>query len=153
MSSQGTWIAVVDDDVSTRQALARVLTANGWLPVVFATGAELFVVLKVTRPACVILDVCLPPPNGLEVEVMLHERAPSVPVIFVTAHEDPAVEAHARACPRSMFLRKPVSEAQLMAAIAATVAASRPSNGSTPHETGGPLPAGLQPSLHRFGLP
>jgi two-component system response regulator FixJ len=118
MPRQGNWIAVLEDDDSTRLALSRILEANKWTALGFRTGDELLAVLEDAVPACAILDICLPPPNGFEVYALIRERVPLLSVIFITAYEDPVIDARARACSNAILLRKPIGEAQLFAAIA-----------------------------------
>jgi FixJ family two-component response regulator len=135
MPLQGSWIAVVDDDASTRYALKRILRANYWSVLVFESWEELLPLLEITHPACVLLDICLPAPDGFAIQALLRARAERVPVVFLTAHDDP--EILSRAGVNTMFLRKPCSEAALLATLCSAVATV---------ETNEPFP--VSPTMH-----
>jgi FixJ family two-component response regulator len=63
----------------------------------------------------VILDFQMPGINGLELQ---HRLAPTgVPVIFITAHDDPAVREKALASGAAGYLRKPFNDAILIKAV------------------------------------
>jgi len=68
-------------------------------------------------PGCLILDVQMPGMNGLDLEEKLTADGSTLPVVFITAFDEP--EAHARAKRQGAlaFLTKPVDEEQLVAAI------------------------------------
>ena len=86
MRHPGDVIAIVDDDPSICQALARLVRSLGMTPVMFKSGEDFLRELERVsefRPDCVVLDVQMPGLNGFEVE----ERIPArkMPVIFMTA--------------------------------------------------------------------
>jgi FixJ family two-component response regulator len=72
----------------------------------FLQAVEMF-----AKPDCVVLDVQMPEMNGFEVQRRMAEQELAVPVIFITAHEDPSVAERALAAGAVGFLFKPFSEA------------------------------------------
>jgi FixJ family two-component response regulator len=76
-------IAVVDDDSSVRRSLGRLLTAAGYPVETFASAHDFLEWLPEHRAACLMLDINMPRMSGFE----LQERL-TVPVIFITAHDD-----------------------------------------------------------------
>jgi FixJ family two-component response regulator len=110
-------VAVLDDDPSIRNAVARVLKAEGMLVSLHATGDELFAALALEYPACLILDFQMPRISGLDVLNHLRQLGLRIPTIILTAHLEVAcreacLEAGAIAC-----LHKPVNSDDLLQAI------------------------------------
>ncbi|WP_027152831.1 response regulator [Mesorhizobium sp. WSM2561] len=110
-------IAIVDDDASVRRALARLLVAFDIEAKTFATGAEFLESLSHGPPDCLMLDVHMPGMTGLEVQLSLAESGIHLPVIIITAHDEPkaigqTLKAGAMAC-----LSKPLDEMVLLETI------------------------------------
>ena len=113
MSARPT-IAVVDDDASVRRAVGRLLRAVGMHASTYASGEEFLQSLEGAhgqRPDCVILDVQMPGLTGLDVQERL---AGALPVIFVTAYDEPRARQQALAAGAAAFLRKPFDDARLV---------------------------------------
>jgi len=68
-------IHVVDDDESLRTALLELLDAAGYEAVGYASTGAFLLEPPPDRPGCVLLDVRLPGPSGLELQVALQRRA------------------------------------------------------------------------------
>ena len=102
-------IAIVDDDASVRRALQRLLRALGLHAETFASGEAFLQSLEGPgpRPACVILDVQMPGLTGLEVQARL---GGALPIVFVSAYDEPHAHDQALAAGAVAFLRKPFSE-------------------------------------------
>ncbi|BCG86714.1 hypothetical protein MesoLj113c_28240 [Mesorhizobium sp. 113-3-9] len=118
-------IAIVDDDVSVRNALARVLTADEIETSTFASGAEFLDSLREQIPDCLTLDLQMPGMSGLEVQQALRDAGLSTPVIVITGNDDSTVvkrtlDAGAIAC-----LVKPVDLGLLLDAVQRAVAGIR----------------------------
>jgi FixJ family two-component response regulator len=111
-------VAVIDDDESVCRAIKRLLRSVGIEAETFCSGEELLDTLSSTasyRPVCVIMDFQMPGINGLELQLRL---APTrVPIIFVTAHDDPTVRDKALASGAAGFLRKPFNGASLLKTV------------------------------------
>jgi FixJ family two-component response regulator len=63
---------------------------------------------------CVILDVQMPGLNGLQVQERLTRSAKTIPVIFITAHDDAATRGRALSAGAVAFLRKPFNDELLI---------------------------------------
>ena len=81
-------VYVVDDDLSVREALERLLRTVGWKVETFASAQEFLAHRKENIPSCLVLDVALPGLSGLDLQKTLHERGISLPVVVLTAHGD-----------------------------------------------------------------
>jgi DNA-binding NtrC family response regulator len=101
-------ILVVDDDQSSRELLARILTAAGHQVTALADGREAVAALDTGAPPdLVVSDIRMAEMDGLQVIDAYRERAPDTPVILVTAfgNIDGAVEAIRRGA--ADYLSKP----------------------------------------------
>ena len=114
-------MAVIDDDASVRKALARLLRACGYEVKVFASGAEFLESSQAAAPDCLVLDVHMPSISGLDVQAALLKRDIHVPIIFITAYDDNALRERALQQGAVAYLRKPLTEQTLLAAIETAV--------------------------------
>ncbi len=115
-------IAVVDDDVSVRRALARLLRAAGYRTETFADAEAFLAHLATHRPACLILDVRMPGMSGLELHDHLIAERRAIPTVFITGHGDSRMAARAIAAGAAGFLLKPFEDEQLLEAVGGAVA-------------------------------
>lgn len=99
-------VAIIDDDASANRALGRLLRGAGFDPRGF-DSAESFLADPM-RPSfgCLLVDIQLTGMSGLELQRRLQAEGSRLPVIFITAHDDPAAreEAVRRGC--LAFFRK-----------------------------------------------
>jgi FixJ family two-component response regulator len=110
-------IAVVDDDTSVRQALARVLQASEFDVVAFASGQEFLDALETCKPDCLIVDFQMPGLSGDDLLRQLASRLSSLPVIVVTAHDLPTTREQCLESGAVAYLVKPLSRREVIAAI------------------------------------
>ena len=100
-------IVVVEDDEDVNRAIESMLSAAG-----FATSMHLSAesVLRSGVPAataCLVLDVHLPGISGFELHDCLVSITPRPPVIFMTAHDEPAARARSQRAGAAAYLVKP----------------------------------------------
>ena len=101
-------IAVIDDDESFRMALVESLFSLGYGALGFAS-AEDFIAGDETEPYdCVITDVHMPGMSGFDLMRRLLAHHSDVPVIMITAHAEPGLEAKAAAIGAVCLLQKPI---------------------------------------------
>ena len=81
-------VHVVDDDVSMRTSLARLLGGAGYVVTLYAAAEELLDAASAGLSGCILLDLRLPGASGLEVQDRLAQRGCLVPIVFLTAHGD-----------------------------------------------------------------
>jgi FixJ family two-component response regulator len=111
-------ISVVDDDVSVRTSLDRLIRSGRMQAKTFAS-AEVFLNADHPRKAdCLILDVRLPGMSGLELHRHLLARKCHVPVIFITAHgSDDQARSEAASDWTVAYFIKPFSGDELLDAV------------------------------------
>jgi FixJ family two-component response regulator len=115
-----TQVALVDDDLSVRRALQRLLVAAGFSVRVFASGQELLDSTLPEDASCFLLDVHLPGMSGFEIHDALRERGVQSPVVFMTAHHTETTIERARAA-GARYLRKPFDSQELLGALSAAL--------------------------------
>jgi FixJ family two-component response regulator len=114
-------VAVLDDEPEMRKALRRLLNSRGFRVQEYERGQDFLVALEMHPPDYLLLDLHMPGLNGFDVLEALLARHIPVPVIVVTAHDEPGTQERVRALGASAYLKKPVDRDDLLSAIAAAV--------------------------------
>ncbi|MGE3778243.1 MAG: response regulator transcription factor [Pirellulaceae bacterium] len=114
-------ISVVDDDLSARKSLKRLITVAGYTAAVY-DSAETFADAQAAETSdCVILDVHLPGKSGLELQAELVASCAGCPIIFITAFDDESARSLALQAGAFAFLRKPLDTERLLDVIQAAL--------------------------------
>lgn len=113
-------VAVIDDDNSVRKALDRQISAAGYRSHAFASAEEFLGVALFCGAACVICDVNLGGMTGLELALHPTITALNLPVVLISALDDPSVAEPARIV-GAAFLSKPIAPGKLLEVIGDTV--------------------------------
>ncbi len=102
-------LLIVDDDPTIRTSLAEALADNGTTEVRVAEGPHrALAMLDVAAPDVVLSDVRMPDMDGIAFLTLLHERAPSIDVILMTAYDDMPTVVSAMRAGAVEFLVKPL---------------------------------------------
>ena len=117
MSSPEATVFVVDDELSVRQSLSRLLRATGLNVTTFDTAQAFLESYDPRAPGCLVLDLTMPGLSGLELQEALAARGSLLPIIFLTGHGD--LPSGVKAMKRGAvdFLGKPVDGAELIEAV------------------------------------
>jgi len=115
--SIGQKIYVVDDDVSVREAVGRLIRSAGLSVKTFATAQESLASLQREIPNCLVLDIHLPDFNGLELQEELATKNLRIPIIFLTGYGDIPTSVRAIKAGALDFLTKPFKDEYLLEAI------------------------------------
>jgi two-component system response regulator FixJ len=128
-------VHLVDDDEAVRDSFAFLLKTYGYEVHLHVTGSAFLGYLDSPlgsrRPACVLLDINMPGPNGLIVQNELNDRRLNWPVIILTGQADIAVAIQAMKNGAADFFEKPVDSDILLKAMAEAFIKLRHAYGQT----------------------
>ena len=117
MSTVSPLISIIDDDVSVRRALRRLVQSGGYTVETFASAPEFYDSSPFGRTACLVLDLHLEGMSGFELQERLAADRAGIPVILMTAHDDEATRERARRSGAAAYLPKPFEKWALLDAI------------------------------------
>lgn len=102
-------ILVIEDDLSMRSALQRILESEGYQVKMAADAMELSKVLDDRAIDMILMDLNLPWVNGLELAQLMkdHPDLKNIPLVFVSATENQEDMRKAFALGANDFIRKP----------------------------------------------
>lgn len=121
MTSEEPVIRVVDDDQGFRTAISRLLRAAGYQVREYASAGDLLLADEEQTPGCVLLDMRMPGPSGLDLQEALAKRERKLPIIFLTAYADVRMSVRAMKAGAMDFLAKPVKREALLATVRAAL--------------------------------
>jgi FixJ family two-component response regulator len=110
-------IAVVDDEESVRRALGRVVGAARFGGDGVAAGQEFLDSLRTRVPDCAILDYQMRGLTGRDVQRQLSLANIHIPIIVVTAHDQPTLREQCLADGAVAYLAKPLQRERLVGLI------------------------------------
>lgn len=114
----GIRVLVADDEELERRALKRILGGSGHadLEVLEAANGQEAVELS-AQADLAFLDIRMPGLDGIEAARMIRESRPTLPLVFLTAHERFDYARSALRLRVEDFLLKPASETEVLAAL------------------------------------
>jgi len=117
MSKPDSIVFVVDDDPSVREGLVDLISSVGLEAKAFRSAHEFLRYKRPDAPACLVLDVRLPGPSGLDLQRELAQSGQPIPIVFVTGHGDIPMSVRAIKDGAVEFLTKPFRDQELLDAI------------------------------------
>ena len=119
--ANGRMVIVIDDDAMMRQALESLLDANGLDARLFDSAEAAMRSTALEDASCVVTDIVLPGMSGFQLCDELSRKGFRLPIVFITAHDEPAVhEAAIRTGAVALFI-KPFSGRALASAVKSAV--------------------------------
>ena len=115
--SEAPVIRVVDDDLSFRTAVTRLLRAAKYAVRGFASASEFLDSDPCTEPGCILLDLQMPRASGLDLQQTLARLEKRLPIIFLSGHGDIPASVRAMKAGAVDFLTKPVARDALLGAV------------------------------------
>ena len=107
-------VFVVDDDPGMLRSVQRLLRQHAYEPIVFSSAQAFKSHTDLETAVCIILDINLNDGSGIELRHHLNDAGVSVPVIYMTGNEDPAVHRAALDSGCVAILTKPFSAQSLI---------------------------------------
>jgi len=117
MASRRTKVLIVDDEPSARDALERLLSAEGFDVRVASNGRTALALVAEDLPEVIVTDLTMPEMDGLRLLEELRARQIEAPVILATAVNDAAPALAAIRAGAADYLTKPVDADLLLFAI------------------------------------
>lgn len=118
-------VYVIDDDASVRDGVVDLLRSMGLQAESFGSAQDFLRSNRPDAPGCIVLDVRLPGPSGLEFQRTLTNSNIHLPVIFISGHADIPMSVRAMKSGAVEFLTKPLHEQALLDAIQAGIERDR----------------------------
>jgi FixJ family two-component response regulator len=110
-------IHIVDDDLSFRTAVTRLLRAAKYEVRGYASAAEFLESAPSAELGCILLDLRMPGASGLDLQQSLSRMEERLPIIFLTGHGDIPASVRAMKAGAVDFLTKPVRREALLTAV------------------------------------
>jgi FixJ family two-component response regulator len=114
-------VVAVDDDFRVRESIESLVESAGYAPQLFPTAEEFLTSGMLAVAACVITDVRMPGMDGIELQRRIRLERPTLPVIFISAHDNPETRQQALNEGAISFLNKPFNAADLLGQIHAAL--------------------------------
>jgi FixJ family two-component response regulator len=118
-------VFVVDDDPSMRKALSNLFRSVGLRAEVFGSARELLESELPEVASCLVLDIRLPGPSGLDFQAELAKANIQIPIIFMTGHGDIPMTVKAMKAGAVDFLTKPFRDQDMLDAVATAIERDR----------------------------
>lgn len=108
-------ILIVDDYEDNRQMMRKLLEMIGYAVLEADNGRDAVRLTQQKRPSLVLMDLGLPLLSGMDAARMIHEtpETSEIPIIVLSAYDDPGARDDAIACGCRGYLTKPVDYATL----------------------------------------
>ncbi len=112
-------VLLVDDNVINVHVLAEILKGAGLRARGATSGARALQAIKAQRPDLVLLDVEMPGMDGYEVcrTLKADPATADIPVVFISAHDDPALKTKAYRAGGADYVGKPFEADEVLARV------------------------------------
>ena len=117
MISNDAMVYIVEDDVSFRKSMERLIRVAGYEVEAFGTANEFLTSADIRYPGCLLLDVQLPDTDGLTLQQTLNEKCSILPIVFMTGHGNIPMGIKAIKSGAVDFLVKPFKPDELLTAV------------------------------------
>jgi two-component system, OmpR family, response regulator MprA len=112
-------ILVADDEHAVRDALGRALESEGYEVAFARDGRETLAAVERDQPDAAVIDVMMPPPDGLEVCRQLRSAENEIPILMLTARRDVSDRVAGLDAGADDYLPKPFALDELLARLRA----------------------------------
>jgi two-component system response regulator FixJ len=110
-------IGIVDDEPLVCRALSRLITSAGFNVITYGSAQAFLDDKPTSEPDLLVLDMRMPGMNGLDLQNHLAATGRTIPIVFITAHENELAKATAIASGAVAFFQKPLDQKDLLGAI------------------------------------
>jgi len=117
MQTTGGEVAIIEDDAAMRRSIERLLRANGYSTIAFASAEDFLASTELGNVTAIVLDIHLRGMSGIELRRHLSDSGSTLPVVFITAFDDEPTRAEAVATGCVDYLQKPFDASLLTHAL------------------------------------
>jgi chemosensory pili system protein ChpA (sensor histidine kinase/response regulator) len=119
LETQAPLILVVDDALTVRRVIQRLLVREGYRVVLANDGVHALQVLELQRPLMVLSDIEMPRMDGFELARSIRARPDTadLPIVMITSRIAQKHRDHAMSLGVNHYLGKPYSESELLGLI------------------------------------
>ena len=110
-------VHVIDDDERFRTAMIRMLTSAGFRPIGYGCAGEFLLAASGEVAGCMLLDIGMPGPSGIDLFKALFGRERLPPVIFLTGRDDVDTCVDLMKSGAHAYLVKPVGAEQMVPVV------------------------------------
>ncbi len=125
MTEEKPTIFIIDDDLSVRKSLLRLMHSFGFEAEAFGSAEEFLKRERYEGTGCIILDIRMPGLSGMDLQEQLNKVDYTIPIIFITGHGDIPTSVRAMKKGAVDFLPKPFDDDQLLDAVMKAAEKSR----------------------------
>ena len=118
MTTPTALVFLVDDDLSVRKGVSRLLRSAGYKCETFASATDFLAREPHGGLTCLVVDVRMPDLNGMELQEVLMQRHREEQLVFITGHGDISMCSQAMKAGAVDFLPKPFGDDQLLECVA-----------------------------------
>jgi DNA-binding response OmpR family regulator len=112
-------ILIVEDEPSLQETLAYNLEKQGYRVETASDGRAALEIARRVQPDCILLDIMIPAPDGVEVCKTLRREGFSAPILMLTARDDEIDRVVGLEIGADDYITKPFSMRELMARVKA----------------------------------
>ena len=111
------YVLLVDDEPGIRHMLTRWLEDWGYATKHSGSAAQALEMMRAEEASLVLCDIKMPGEDGLWLAERLHTHWPRIPIIMMTALEDPETVRQSRRVGAVDFITKPITQDRLLQAL------------------------------------
>lgn len=107
-------ISIIDDDQAIRDGISSLLRSSGFEVRLYESAENFLNDNQTARPDAVLTDIQMPGMSGLDLQNVLKDHQPELPVLIMTAFPEEALRQRVMADGAICFLPKPFKAAELL---------------------------------------
>ena len=107
-------VVVADDDSRIRESLKSLFNSAAMDVRIFGSGEEAFQIFSVEAVGCLVTDIRMPGMDGGQLQQLVADAYPQLPVIFITAYQDQQAYSRALSLGAFAFFYKPFDGEELL---------------------------------------
>jgi FixJ family two-component response regulator len=117
----GSEIFIVDDDALVRESMSIIFSQAGYRVTTFSEGTSCVAAARVRIPACILTDMCMPGPSGLDILKQLDAANYPAPICIFSGRGDIPVAVEAIKNGACDFIEKQTDAGSMVERVGKTI--------------------------------